>query len=72
MLLKSRRRAVVTGREQMLGARGEALGDFEREGWARVRGEQWQVRSPRAVRRGQSLRVTGMQGLVLDVEPEGD
>jgi membrane-bound serine protease (ClpP class) len=72
MLLKSRRQAVVTGREQMLGARGEALGDFEREGWARVRGEQWQVRSKRAVRRGQPLRVTGMQGLVLDVEPEGD
>ncbi|MBW8907199.1 MAG: nodulation protein NfeD [Betaproteobacteria bacterium] len=72
MLLKSRRQAVVTGREHMLGARGEALGDFEREGWARVRGEQWQVRSPRPVRRGQPLRVTSMQGLVLDVEPEGD
>jgi len=72
MLLKSRRQAVVTGREQMLGARGEALGDFEHEGWARVRGEQWQVRSKRAVRRGQPLRVTGMHGLVLDVEPEGD
>ena len=72
MLLKSRRQAVVTGREHMLGARGEALGDFEREGWARVRGEQWQVRSKRAVRRGQPLRVTGMRGLILDVEPEGD
>src|SRR5256714_2536453 len=41
MLLRSRRRAIVSGREQMLGARGEALGDFDREGWARVRGEQW-------------------------------
>jgi membrane-bound serine protease (ClpP class) len=72
MLVKSRRQAVVSGREQMIGARGEALGNFEREGWARVRGEQWQVRSPRAVRRGQRLRVTAMHGLVLDVEPEGD
>ena len=72
MLLRSRRQAVVSGREQMIGARGEALGDFEREGWARVRGEQWQVRSPRAVRRGERLRVTAMHGLVLDVEPEGD
>src|SRR5205085_8874631 len=52
MLLRSRRQAIVSGREQMLGARGEALGDFEREGWARVRGEQWRVRPPRAVRRG--------------------
>ena len=72
MLLRSRRQAIVSGREQMLGARGEALGDFDREGWARVRGEQWRVRSARAVRRGQRLRVTAMHGLVLDVEPEGD
>ncbi|TMH71743.1 MAG: nodulation protein NfeD [Betaproteobacteria bacterium] len=72
MLVKSRRRAVVSGREQMIGARAEALDDFEREGWARVQGEQWKVRASGAVRRGQKLRVTGMHGLVLDVEREGD
>jgi membrane-bound serine protease (ClpP class) len=72
MMIKSRRRAVVSGREQMIGARGEALGDFEREGWARVQGEQWKVHVAGAVRRGQKLRVIGMHGLVLDVEPEGD
>ncbi|HEY1286793.1 MAG TPA: nodulation protein NfeD [Burkholderiales bacterium] len=71
MLLRSRRRAVVTGREQMLGATGEALGDFAAEGWARVRGEQWKVRSSRPVRRGEKLRVTAMEGLVLQVEPAG-
>jgi membrane-bound serine protease (ClpP class) len=72
MLAKSRRRAVVTGREQMIGATGEALGDFAGEGWARVRGEQWRVRSSRPVRRGQKLTVIGMQGLVLSVEPQGE
>jgi membrane-bound serine protease (ClpP class) len=72
MLVKGRKRAVVSGREQMIGARGEALDDFEREGWARVQGEQWKVRASGTVRRGQKLRVTGMQGLILDVEPEGD
>ena len=72
MLMKSRRRAVVSGREEMIGARGEALADFEREGWARVHGEQWKVRASGAVTRGQKLRVTGMHGLVLDVEREGD
>jgi len=71
MLVKSRRRAVVSGREQMLGATGEALGDFDLEGWARVHGEQWKVRSSRPVRRGQKLRVTAMEGLVLRVEPAG-
>ena len=72
MLLKSRRSAVVSGREQMLGASGEALEDFQGEGWARVRGEQWRVRTGVPVHRGQRLRVTGMKGLVLDVVPEGD
>ena len=72
MLLKSRRAAVVSGREHMIGAVGEALEDFQDEGWAQVRGERWKVRSARALRRGQKLRVTAMQGLVLDVIPEGD
>jgi len=71
MLVKSRRRAVVSGREEMLGATAEALGDFDLEGWARVHGEQWKVRSSRPVRRGQKLRVTAMEGLVLRVEPAG-
>jgi membrane-bound serine protease (ClpP class) len=72
MLARSRRRPVVSGREEMIGASGVALGDFEAEGWARVHGEQWKVRSNRPVRRGQALRVTGMHGLVLSVEPQGD
>jgi membrane-bound serine protease (ClpP class) len=72
MLARSRRRAVVSGREEMLGATGEALADFEAEGWARVHGEQWKVHTSRPVRRGQKLVVTGMQGLVLSVEPQGD
>ena len=45
-----------------------ALEDFEREGWARVQGETWRVRSAVPVRQGQSLRVTAMQGLTLTVE----
>jgi membrane-bound serine protease (ClpP class) len=72
MLAKSRKRAVVSGREQLIGARGEALEDFDREGWAHVRGERWKVRAPGAVRRGQALRVTGMRGLVLDVVAQGE
>jgi membrane-bound serine protease (ClpP class) len=68
MLLRARRRPVVSGREQMLGASGEALEDFEGEGWARVHGESWRVRAGGPVRRGERLRVTAMEGLVLTVE----
>ncbi|HEX6318686.1 MAG TPA: nodulation protein NfeD [Burkholderiales bacterium] len=72
MLAKSRKRAVVSGREQLIGAPAEALEDFPAEGWARVHGERWRVRSSAPVRRGEKLRVTGMHGLVLDVTREGE
>ena len=70
MLVRSHKRPVVSGREHMIGAAGEALEDFDGEGWARVRGEQWRVRARGPVRRGERLRVTAMQGLVLTVEVE--
>jgi membrane-bound serine protease (ClpP class) len=70
MMMRNRRKPVVTGREQMIGAEGEAMEDFEREGWARVHGETWRVRSNAPVRRGDRLRVAGMDGLVLNVEIE--
>ena len=70
MLVRARRRPVVSGREEMIGAPGEALEDFEGEGWARVHGENWRVRAGGAVRRGARLRVTAIQGLILTVEVE--
>jgi len=70
MLVRSHKRPVVSGREHMIGASAEALEDFEGEGWARVRGESWRVRAAVPVRRGERLRVTSMQGLVLTVEVE--
>jgi membrane-bound serine protease (ClpP class) len=68
MLVRARRRPVVSGREEMIGAAGEALEDFDGEGWARVHGETWRVRSHAPVRRGQRLRVAAIDGLVLTVE----
>ena len=69
--LKARRRPVVSGHEEIVGASGTALSDFEREGWAQVRGETWRVVSAVPVASGQRLRVTGIEGLTLRVEPEG-
>jgi membrane-bound serine protease (ClpP class) len=66
--MRNRRRPVVSGREYLIGAPGVALEDFEGEGWARVQGETWRVRSAVPVRQGQSLRVTAMRGLTLTVE----
>ena len=38
------------------------------EGWARVQGETWRVRSGAKVRRGQRLRVRAIDGLIRTVE----
>jgi len=67
--LKARRRPVVSGKEQMLGSVGVMLDDAEDEGWARVRSEQWRVRTVVPLRRGQPVRIVRMDGLVLEVAP---
>jgi membrane-bound serine protease (ClpP class) len=70
MAVKARRRKVVTGREELAGESGEVLDDFSGEGWARVHGETWRVRSVVPLTQGQRVRVTGIDGLTLDVEPQ--
>ena len=67
--LKSRRRPVVSGSEQMIGSVGVVLDDAGSDGWARVRSEQWRVRSAVPLRRGQEVKVLAMDGLVLVVAP---
>lgn len=69
MAIKARARPVVTGAEEMVGARGEILDDMEHEGWARVHSEQWRVRSSVPLKRGSMVRVRARDGLMLEVEP---
>ncbi len=71
MALKARRRPVVSGQEKLIGDIGEVLDDFDgKEGWARVHGETWRIRSKLPLSRGQRIRVVRMEGLILHVEPE--
>jgi membrane-bound serine protease (ClpP class) len=67
---RSRTRPVVTGREELVGAGGEMLQAGDGETWARVRGETWRVRSRERLPPGTRVRVTGVDGLVLEVTPE--
>ncbi|MGK2942540.1 MAG: NfeD family protein [Immundisolibacter sp.] len=69
MALRARKRPVLTGAEELPGSEGEALEDIEIQGWARVHGELWRVRSPLPLARGAKVRVTARRGLTLDVEP---
>jgi membrane-bound serine protease (ClpP class) len=61
---------VVTGAEEMIGAAGEILEDLEHEGWARIHGEQWRVRSAVPLQRGSRVQVRARHDLILDVEAE--
>jgi membrane-bound serine protease (ClpP class) len=67
--MQARRRAVVSGAEEMLGAPGEALEDFEEFGRVRVHSEAWQAHSRAPLARGQKIRVVAREALVLIVEP---
>ena len=69
--LRARHRPVLSGREQLLGATGEVLASADGSGSARILGEVWQVRASAPLGRGQIVRVVGIDGLVLSVEPTG-
>ncbi|MCG6860099.1 MAG: nodulation protein NfeD [Chromatiaceae bacterium] len=69
MAIESRRRPVVSGAEQLLSASGQALEAFQGEGRVRLHGEIWTARSQAPVAAGQTVRVTGRDGLTLLVEP---
>ena len=70
LVFKARSRPIVSGREEMIGAIGEVLEDFDREGWARVRSETWRVKSAQPLKAGARVRVAAMEGLVLEVIPD--
>lgn len=69
--LKTRRRAVVGGPDDLIGAVATVLDDG-REGWALLRGETWRVQSDAPLRRTQKVRVVARKGLLLRVEPISD
>ena len=72
LAIKSHRRPVVSGREELMGATGWVIHGFEELGSVRVHGEVWSARTDTPVQDGQQIRVTGREGLVLMVEPHNN
>ncbi len=70
MLAQSQKRPVVTGQEEMIGSRGQVLDWGEARGRIRVHGETWAARGPAGLMPGGKVRVTGVDGLTVEVEPE--
>jgi membrane-bound serine protease (ClpP class) len=70
--VRSRFSTPTIGRESMIGEMGEAVAEAAPDGVVRVREALWPARTNRAtpLAVGDRVRVTGIDGLVLEVEPE--
>jgi membrane-bound serine protease (ClpP class) len=70
-IARGRRRPLQLGAEALVGAPGEALSEIGPGGGeVFVHGEYWRARSAAPIPRGARVRVTGVEGLVVTVEPE--
>lgn len=70
LAVRARRRAVVSGREGMIGSVGPVVQWSGHQGSVRVHGEVWRARARRALAPGQRVRVSEVDGLTVVVEPE--
>ena len=66
--IRARRNKVVTGKQGMIGAVGEARTDIDPEGKVFVQGEIWNAHAPSRVRIGEQVVVRKVEGLELEVE----
>ena len=69
MILRVRRRKVVTGAEQMIGLEGRVVDWENGRGRIRVHGEVWAARAAAPLAPGAPVRVERRDGLTLHVEP---
>lgn len=67
MAIRARRSAVVSGVQTMIGDEAVALDDFVGEGRVMINGEIWNASSPAPVKRGETVTITAIDGLILSV-----
>lgn len=69
MALRARRRPVVSGLEELVGGTAVAIDDFDGRGRVAIHSEHWNAQASSPVAKGQQVKVTGVKGLTLTVEP---
>lgn len=71
-MVRTRFATPTIGREWMVGEMGEAVVDVDPDGTVRVRDALWRARVNRAtpIDAGAPVRVVGIAGMILEVEPE--
>ena len=69
--LKTRKQEPVAGQESLVGMTGTVRVGLDPQGVVHARGEEWTARTDAgAIPAGSQVRVTGIEGLTLVVEPE--
>jgi membrane protein implicated in regulation of membrane protease activity len=68
---RMRRAKVVTGIENLVGARGKAVESLEPAGHVRVQGELWDAHAAEPLAAGTAVRVVAVHDLTLEVEADG-
>ena len=69
LAVRARKAPIVSGAEQLPRLPATALEDFAHDGDVWVRGERWRARSTIPIKKGQTLRITRVDGLTLEVAP---
>jgi len=69
MAVGSFRKPVRSGREMIVGQRGRVVSWSGGRGRIHVQGEDWQAEGPGDREPGQSVKIVGLEGLTLQVEP---
>lgn len=70
MAARSFSHPVVSGREEMIGSHGTVVRWRRGKGRVLVHGEVWQARGAAPLAAGRAVRVTALEGLTLEVEPD--
>jgi len=69
LAVKARRRPVVSGLEALTGGTAIVVADFEHKGTVSIHSESWNAISNVPLHEGQQVKVIGIKGLTLEVEP---
>ncbi|MCW9024010.1 MAG: nodulation protein NfeD [Gammaproteobacteria bacterium] len=69
MAIKARRKKVVSGLEELVGSAGRIIEGVDHKGRVFIHSESWNAISDSVLEKDQQVRVTGVDGLTLKVEP---
>jgi membrane-bound serine protease (ClpP class) len=72
LAFRARMVKVTTGIAGMIGSLGVAQTEISPFGTVFVHGELWNAKSRMKIDKGEDVKVVGLEGLTLDVEPESD